>query len=448
MRRWIASFVVIVAATLTGTHAAQRLTDEERTALRAQLEQHYDIVPLSDGVALTPKTRRSDVRLIEVSDTIAINGSVVTGQELRERLGADADAILRLSYLDPAARRALFSAGERRESERQVERPITSESTPTATPPESRRPNRAAGDRVRVFGDVTVAEDEEITGEVVAVIGSVRIDGEVGEQVVAVLGSVYLGPKAIVHRDIVTIGGRVRRAEGAQVRGGVTEVSLADADVRLHGVPWLGDVAVISLFDGFGAIPRLLASTFRLLLLVLLASVALVAARGPVERSAHRLVDNPLKATLVGIAAEVLILPVLIMTSVILVLTIVGIPLLLLLPFVVLVLVLLALVGFSGTALAIGQWARRRFGLSTSSSVMDVCLGVVMILLPLLVGRLIALGGWIAGPLSFLLIGAGLGLEFLAWSAGFGAVLTNAFARWHARRSMVAPASPAPPAVP
>jgi hypothetical protein len=384
------------------------------------------------------------VRLIEVSDTIALNGTVVTGRELRERLGADADAILRLSYLDSAERRALFATTERREPDRQGERPITPESTPPGTPPESHRAHRSEGDRVRVFGDVRVGEDEEVTGQVVSVLGSVRIDGEVGDQVVAVLGSIELGPKAVVRRDIVSIGGRVRRAEGAQVLGGVTEVSLADADVHLHGMPWLGDIAVLSLFDGFGAIPRLLASTFRLLLLVLLASLALVVARGTVERSALRLVDNPLKATLVGIAAEVLIFPVLFLTSVILVLTLVGIPLLLLMPFIVLALILLALVGFSGTALAVGQWARRRFGLTTSSGVMDVCLGVVVILLPLLVGRLIALGGWLAGPLSFLLVAGGLGLEFLAWAAGFGAVLTNAFARWQARRTIVA----APPAVP
>ena len=79
------------------------------------------------------------------------------------------------------------------------------------------------------------------------------------------------------------------------------------------------------------------------------------------------------------------------------------------------------------TAVAVGQWARRRFVLSTSPGILDVCIGVVLILLPLLVGRVVALGGWPASPVSFLLIASGVGLEFLAWSAGFGAVLTNAF---------------------
>jgi len=438
MRRWIASIVLIMS--IAAAHAvsvmARQPGDEEQRALRARLEEHYDIVPLAEGVGLTPKTPRGDVRLIEVSDTIAVNGTVVTGQELRERVGADADAILRLSYLDPAARRALFAAGGGRSPspEPQADR----------TPQDARRMHRAGGDRVRVFGDVRVAEDEEVTGEVVAVLGSVRIDGEVGDQVVAVLGSVELGPKAVVNGDIVSVGGHVRRAEGSQVRGGVTEVSLADADARLHIAPWMGHAGLLPFFDGFGALPSLLASTFRLLLLMLLASFALVVARGPVEASAHRLLDDPIKATLVGIAAEVMMVPVLFLTAVILAISLIGIPLLLLLPFIVLFLIILALIGFSGTAFAMGQWARRRFGLATPPGIIDVCIGVVLILLPLLIGRVMALGGWPASPVSFLLVAAGVGMEFLAWSAGFGAVLTNAFGRWQARRR--APAA-TPPAV-
>jgi hypothetical protein len=439
MRTWLRSIaaIVLIATATTVALVAQEAVDTDQRALRTRLEERYDIVPLSDGVALTPKTRRGDVRLIEVSDTIAVNGTVVTGRELRDRVGSDADAILRLSYLDPAARRALFAPA--------AARPVTPESPVETRPeqPEGRRMHRAGGDRVRVFGDVNVREDEHVGGQVVAVIGSVRIDGEVGDQVVAVLGSVNLGPKAIVNGDIVSVGGRVRRAEGSQVRGAVTEVSLADADTRLHIGPWAGGLGALSLFDGFGAFPRLLASTFRFLLLVILTSLAMIIARGTVEASAHRLADDPIKSTLVGIAAEILVVPVLVLTAVVLAISLIGIPLLLFLPFVVLFLILLALLGFSGTAFVIGQWARRRFGLATSPGIIDVCLGVLVILLPVLVGRVIALGGWPTSPVSFLLIAAGAGLEFLAWSAGFGAVLTNTFGRWQARRRVPPAAVPA-----
>ena len=55
------------------------------------------------------RRRSPSVRSIEItSGTIAIDGQPATGAELRTRLGADADAILQLSYLSDSARRALF----------------------------------------------------------------------------------------------------------------------------------------------------------------------------------------------------------------------------------------------------------------------------------------------------------------------------------------------------
>jgi hypothetical protein len=137
---------------------------------------------------------------------------------------------------------------------------------------------------------------------------------------------------------------------------------------------------------------------------------------------------------LVGLAAELLFLPVLILTAFVLVITLIGIPLLLLLPFAVLFLLLLALVGFSGTAYAIGQAARRRFGMSGQAAFFDVCLGLLVILSPLLIGRVVGLAGWPANPLAWLLVLTGTAFEFLAWTTGFGAVLMNTFSRWRSRR--------------
>jgi len=136
-----------------------------------------------------------------------------------------------------------------------------------------------------------------------------------------------------------------------------------------------------------------------------------------------------------------------------LIISIIGLPLLMAIPFIIFVLLLLALAGFSGTAYAVGQWTRRRLGLISGSPFLDVSLGVVVILLPLLVGRLVALAGWWSNPVAWLFVAMGLGVEFIAWSAGFGAVLTNAFGRWQARRgsrTMPPPASPevVPPGVP
>jgi hypothetical protein len=455
MKRLIASsaaLVIITTASALALTAAQTPAGDDRQALRARIEERYDAIPLSDGIALRPKSPAAGgPRLVVVADTITIDGVAVSGRELRERLGADADAILRLSYLDASDRRALFltapAEGQPR-GQPAIERERPLEQKPPEAPERAiSRSRQSHGDRVRIFGDVTVASDEAVTGQVVAVIGSVRIDGKVGDQVVAVLGSVDLGPEAVVGGDVVAVGGRVRRADSAQVRGGVTEVSLVDGGRRIHVEPWFDGWGPFYLFDGFGAVSRLIGSTFRFVLLALLASIAFIVARRPVEGSAERVMENPVKVTLVGLAAWLLSAPVFLLIAVVLAISIIGIPLLLLLPFAVLVLLLMALVGFSGTAYAVGQWARRRFGVGAQPAVVDVCLGVFVILLPVLVARVLGLVGWPISPLAFLLLAIGLAVEFLAWSSGFGAVLTNAFTRWQTTR-MTRASAQTPPAVP
>jgi len=453
----------LLAITLAATApvaSAQRATDDQQ-ALRQRIEARYDVVPLTGGIGLRPRTRGGDVRLIEIADgTISLNGVAVTGRELRDRIGADADAILQVSYLSADDQRALFAAEKspaaatepplERETgadQRAAEPPPAERAEPPA-PSRPARARRASGDRVRIFGDVVVERDEEVTGQVVAVLGSVRVDGTVGDQVVAVLGSVELGPEAVVGGDIVSVGGRVHRAPSAQTRRGVTEISLADPEFRVHVAPWLGGWGPFPPFVSFGAVPRLIGTGFRLLLLMLLAGIVLVVGRRAVEAAADRIIDSPLKTTVVGLVAEILIVPALVLTAVVMAVSIVGIPLLLLLPFVVLALIVMALVGFTGTAAAAGQWLQRRFSLGAGAPFVSVALGILAILSPLLVGRFLALAGWPVTPFAVLFVAAGFAVEMLAWASGFGAVLTNAFTRWQAgrvaRTRVVAP----PPAVP
>ena len=422
-----------IAASAVHARAQQvPATNDAHEALRARIEQRYDVVPLTGGVALTPKSPRADVRMIEISDTISINGIQVTGRELRERLGADADTILRLSYLDRDELRRLFARTVPEPEARPEKEPEVERATPSAPEPPAPPRRRSTGDRVRVFGNVVVNEGEEVSGQAVAVLGSVRIDGEVTQQVVAVLGNVDLGPHAIVRGDVVTVGGRLRKAPGARVDGNETEVSPGfGASVHFPDVPGWGPFQ----FGGFGPVTRLIGTTFRFVLLVIVACLALVVARRAVEGAAERVANEPVRATLVGIAAWMLFVPMFVLITVVLSISIIGIPLLLLEPFAVLFLLLMAVVGFTGTASAVGQWTRRRFGMGTSSGIADVCLGILIILLPVLLGRFAALGGWALSPIVFVLVATGVAVEFLAWSSGFGAVLTNAFSRWQATRA-------------
>ncbi len=435
-------FVALLAAAAAASSAGQLTGDEQRT-LRERVQARYDVVPVTDGLALRPKRRAGDVRLIEISDgTIAINGTTVTGRELRDRLGDDADVILRLSYLSPAEHRTLFEEPRTDERERPAEKPAEAEAGVEAEratdQPSSERRRVHHGERVRVFGDVYVGGDEEV-GEAVAVFGSVKVDGTVRQEVVSVFGSIELGPEAVVNGDIVSVGGRVHKAEGARTRGGVTEISLAqisvgDPDFRMN-VPWSPRWAGPWFWGGFGAVPRLVGTIVRFGLIVLVTGIALLVARPAVDGAAQRVIDNPVKATLVGLAAQLLIFPVMLLTALLLIVTVIGIPLLVLLPFVLLLLVLMAVVGFTGTASAIGGALLRRFGAPAPAPFLEVLTGILVVLSPLLIGRMLAVAGWTLAPLAVLLITLGFIVELLAWSSGFGAALTNSFTRWRARRA-------------
>jgi hypothetical protein len=79
----------------------------------------------------------------------------------------------------------------------------------------------ATGDAglVRVFADARVPAGEVVQGDVVAVFGSVDVEGTVAGDAVAVFGSVRLHPGARVEGDAVAIGGVLDHPTGAQVSG-------------------------------------------------------------------------------------------------------------------------------------------------------------------------------------------------------------------------------------
>lgn len=83
---------------------------------------------------------------------------------------------------------------------------------------------RVLGSAVAVLGRI---ESRGLVGrDVVAVLGGIEINGPVGGDVVAVLGDVKLGPKAVIQGDLVRVGGVLRRDAGAVVRGSEVGVGL------------------------------------------------------------------------------------------------------------------------------------------------------------------------------------------------------------------------------
>jgi hypothetical protein len=424
---------------LAGQLPAQPSRTDPAT-LRAQIERRYEALPLRDGVALRPRSATGGVRSVEVAGgTIAIDGQPVTGAELRARLGADADLVLQLSYLDDAQRRALFGTPVAPAPAAAPTQPAPS-AAPAAPdippPPAPPRParERRGGDRVRFGGSITVAEGESVAGDIVVIGGSAQVDGEVTGDVVVVGGSLRLGPHADVFQDAVVVGGSLSRDPGARVRGEVQEVGVGEINFDRWRFPrgpsrdwwWRGT---------FGSAFSLVSTLIRVGVLSLLAALVVLFARDYVDRIGARAASEPLKAGAVGLLAQLLFIPLLVVTIVLFVITIVGIPLLILIPFGILAVMVFALVGFTGVATHAGRWISQRFGLMDYGPIATTVFGVLLIASPLLLARLVGLAG---GPLWFMSAGlavVGFCAEYVAWTIGFGAVALSRFSQGHAPSS-------------
>ena len=429
-RTFLVAPLLVALAVVTGS------AQSDVAGLRAKVESRFAVLPIANGVVLTPRFRTA-VKSIELSNsTIALDGTPVTGAELRERLGTDAEVIFQLSYLTPAARRALAMAEAQPAPPAEPAPPAAAVPPADTDPPSIPRPRRRE-EVVRIGGSVTVDADESVRGDVVAVGGSATINGEVEGNVVAVGGSVRLGPGAVVRGDVTSVGGEVDRDATAVIRGGVHEVAV--------GGPW-GDWSRgdwrWNWMDGIYPVARLTGTLVRIGLLALLTALVLFVARQPVEHIADRVAADPLKSWFVGFLAEMLFFPVLILTAVVLAISIVGIPLLLLIPVAIVAALVAMLVGFTGVAYHIGRLLQDKVGALRTRPYVAMFAGILLIVSPVLLARLVGL----TGDLWFLvwpIAAVGFLLEYIAWTAGLGAAALVRFDRPRVSAPVVAAPPPA-----
>lgn len=422
----------LVAAAPGGAAAQETRTDS--AGLRDRIEQRFEVLPIREGLVLRPRDAARGIRSIEVTaGPIAVDGEPATGAELRERLGTtDADLVLALTYLDDADRRALFAGRAAREA-------VVEPADERRPVPRRSRDRQRRGSRhdVRFGGDITVERDEVVEGDVVALGGSIQVDGEVQGDVVAVGGSVRLGPTASVQDNVVVVGGALTRDPGAHVGGRVSEVrtgAFGAARMRERWNP-------MRLWGStFGSVLALFGTLTRVAILCLLASLVVLFGQGYMERAASHAASQPLKAGAIGFLAQLLFVPVFLTIIIMLVVTIVGIPLLVLVPFLLIGLVVVGLVGFSGVAFHAGGWLARRMGWSTANPYVMTISGVVLLLSPIILARLVGTAVPVV-PVSFALGLAGAIVEYLAWTIGFGSVALVRFAR----SPLVAPPTAAGP---
>ncbi len=298
---------------------------------------------------------------------------------------------------------------------------------------------KLTGSRIAIGQDVRVERDEEVTGSAVVVLGSLRVEGRVIDGIVVVGGDLHLGPNSDVRGEIVLVAGQLTRDAGARQVGRINYVSFGEWSRR--AMVWF------PRFD-FGDAGRwlgLAGTLARVSVLAVLMGLILMVARAPVARVGRAAAAEPVRAALIGLAAEVFFVPFLIAASIALAITIVGIPFVALLVPIAIVMAVFALVlGYTAMACRLGEWMEDRLGWQPGNAFLATAIGFVLDIGPALAARLIGVAPEPFRIGAFALLVFGLTIEFLAWTIGLGAALMTGLGRWHTVPPSI-PVEPNPP---
>ncbi|MBI4660040.1 MAG: RDD family protein [Verrucomicrobia bacterium] len=250
-------------------------------------------------------------------------------------------------------------------------------------------------DAVVIFGSSQVTGT--VRGDLCTILGSVNLDGKVHGSLVNILGSPTLGPRALVERELIAIGGKLRVDPGAIIEGMRKEFAFGE-----H-FQWLIDWLRSGFLLARPLPPQLAWVWFVAGLFVIFYALLAVVIPRPIQACVNALDEAPVASFFVGLLSMILFLPVLVLLSV----TVVGVPLLMISSIVAVLLGKVATYEFTGQQLA------RRLNLSA----------LQLPLAALLIGVLIFYLLYTVPIIGFLVWGAGIiwgvGAVLMALSAQF-----------------------------
>ena len=141
---------------------------------------------------------------------------------------------------------------------------------------------------------------------------------------------------------------------------------------------------------------------------------------------------EPLRAALIGFAAEIFFIPFLIAASIALAITIIGIPFVALFVPMAMVIAAFALVlGYTALACRIGEWLEDRLGGSPATRSCRPRMGFFLIVGPTLAVRLISLAPDRRSATARSRWWLAVTIEFLVWTIGLGAAIMTGLGRWY-----------------
>jgi len=95
-----------------------------------------------------------------------------------------------------------------------------------------------AGEVVKLAGNIEIAPDEEVNGDVVALTGDIRVFGKVNGNVTAFKGNINLEDNAVINGDLVTIAGKiVKNSDNITINGNITELKNTNLKITTDPKP-------------------------------------------------------------------------------------------------------------------------------------------------------------------------------------------------------------------
>jgi len=293
------------------------------------------------------------------------------------------------------------------------------------------------GDLVIFGGSVELEQDSVVDGDVLLFGGNAEIYGEIRGDLALLGGNANLGSSAVITGDVATLGGNVHRAEGAVVEGDfISSDGVAfPFSFDLPNIPNFRDSVRVQPFGGgsigpfFSPVTSILWFVFRSLLIAALAVLVVLFWPQPTRRTGSAAVAQPIVSGGLG-CLTFIVVPIL---SVLLTITIIGLPL----AFLALIALVVAVVfGWIAVGMEVGRRLTEAFNWELHPA---ASAGIGTLAVSFVVGGI----GFIPciGGLAPLLVGAaGLGAVILTRFGSREYELATASAELPAPKSRKAPA--------
>lgn len=300
------------------------------------------------------------------------------------------------------------------------------------------------GFQIHFDEDVEILEGETVEGSLVSIQGDVRIAGTVNGDVVVVDGTLELLPGSRIHGEVRLADARMVRNAGT-VDGDVVDVledeRFRENEIRVRlreelrsemGAATRSGDGRSSSWSPFTAVVGGVAGVFQNLVAILilgLVGLGVIAMAGKnMEAVAETARRSPGRSAMVGVAGTFLLLPVWVLGTVALAVSIVGIPVMIAwLPLFPLAAVAAAILGYVSVARNTGEWladSEYRFTdwIRKSNPVYTIAGGLVGLMAFFIAANILSIVpffGFFRGLLGF----AGVVVTVVAIQIGFGAVL-------------------------